>query len=541
MPNVYAPNDVVGRLARLSRERNQRDLEHGHERGLWFDSKAADHVVQFFGLLRHSKGEWAGQKFTLAPWQEEIIRPLFGWKRADGTRRFRTAYISTARKSGKSTLAAGVGLYLSIADHEPGAEVYSAATKRDQARIVHSEAIRMVKASPALLRFAQVYRDNISILRTGSKYEPLGADADTCDGLNVHAAIVDEVHAHKTRAMWDILETGTGARRQPMLFGITTAGSERDTICWELDDRAVQILEGGLEDDSFFAYIARIDKDDDWKDPACWIKSNPNLGITPKLDTLSEQCEKAKGSPAFLNTFLRLRLNQWTRQRTRVVDMDAWKECKAPIDFDELKGQPCYGGLDLSSNTALTSITLVFPGTRVKVFTLSWLPEANIAARMKEDGVPYNQWAKMGLIKLTPGNVVDYEIVRADIIALRDRFKILELGYDSWNASETATKLTAAGLTMVELRQGHKTLGEATKRLIGMILSQELQHDGNPLLTWCISNLAVRSDPNGNLAPDKAKATGRIDPVSAMVNALSRLILNVKKPSVYERRGILTV
>jgi phage terminase large subunit-like protein len=532
MPSASASNDVVGRLVRLARERNQRDLEHGAERGLWFDEAAADRAVWFFSLLRHSKGEWAGKQFILAPWEAEITRTLFGWRRADGTRRFRIAYISTARKSGKSTWLAGCGNYLTVADHEPGAEVYSAATKRDQARIVHGEAVRMVKASPALRQRVQIFRDNISVLRTGSKYEPLGADADTCDGLNIHAALVDELHAHKTRAMWDILETGTGARRQPLIIAITTAGSDRSTICWELDDHAVQVLEGALEDDSFFAYIARIDKDDDWKDSACWVKANPNLGVTPKLDTLLEQAEKAKRSPAFLNTFLRLRLNQWTQQRTRVVDMDAWRECRAEIDLEALRGARCYAGLDLSSNTALSSVTLIFPvGQKVKIFTHSWLPADNIATRMKEDGVPYNQWAKMGLLTLTPGNVIDYEFIRAEILALRERFKILELAYDPWSAMETATKLAAQGLKMVEVRQGHKSLGEATKRLIGMILSKELQHDGNPLLTWCISNLAVRQDPNGNLAPDKAKATGRIDPVSAMINALSRLILQVKKPS----------
>ena len=269
---------VAGRLVRLAVERHQRDLKTAKDRGLRFDPKAAKRVLDFFGRLRHSKGEWAGQPFVLAPWQAFILWVVFGWMRADGSRRFRTAYHEVSRKNGKSTLAAGVGLYLFAADQEAGAEVYTAATKRDQARIVHSEAVRMVASSPGLSRFITTFKDNLSLLRTGSKYEPLGADADTMDGLNISGAIIDELHAHPTRKVWDVIETGTGARRQPLLFAITTAGFDRHSVCWEQHDYGVKVLEGVIEDDTFFAYIAALDPEDDWQDASVWIKANPNLG-----------------------------------------------------------------------------------------------------------------------------------------------------------------------------------------------------------------------------------------------------------------------
>jgi len=536
-------NESIGRLVQLSRERNKRDLKEGGKRGIYFDEKAANRAVNFFQFLRHSKGEWAGQPFRLAPWQEdEIIRPLFGWRRRDGTRRFRTAYISVARKNGKSTLAAGIGLYLLTTDREPGAEVYSAATKRDQARIVHGEAVRMVKASPPLKKYIQLYRDNIFMPGTGSKYEPLGADADTCDGLNIHGAIVDEIHAHKTRAMWDILETGTGARRQPLQIAITTAGSNRNTICWELYDQAVKMLEAGRENDSLFAYIAEIEKDDDWKDPVCWVKANPNLGVCVKLDGLLEQAEKAKDSPAFQNTFRRLRLNQWTEQSERYIDMGAWLACAGHVDPEELRGARCYGGLDLGSTRDLTALVLDFPvgddGRKHKILAWFWLPKEGMAKRVKRDRVPYDVWVERGLIKLTEGNVTDYNVVRADIKAIRDRYRILELAYDPWHAREVATDLQDDGLVMVEFRQGFKSMNEPTVAVLGLIVDHRIEHGSNPVLNWMAGNVAVKQDPTGSVKPDKSKSIERIDGIVALIMAHGRAALHKGAQSAYEAHGI---
>src|SRR5512139_2470424 len=287
----YIDDVVAGRVSachwvQQAAQRHIDDLEHGAERGLHFDQDAAEHVLKFFTILRHSKGEWAGRLIELEPWQQFLLWTLFGWKRADGTRRFRTAYIEVARKNGKSTMGAGIGLYLLAADGEPGAEIYSAATKRDQARITHLEAVRMVRSSPMLKRRIRTFRDNLNIEGTASKFEPLGADADTTDGLNIHGAIVDEIHAHKTREMWDRLDTATGARRQPLMFGITTAGYDRQSLCWTLNEYSKKVLDRVIDDDTFFGLIYTLDEGDDWQDEKTWIKANPNLNVSKKIDDL---------------------------------------------------------------------------------------------------------------------------------------------------------------------------------------------------------------------------------------------------------------
>ena len=290
-------------LVRLAVERHARDLETGAERGLRFDREAAGYALRFFSFLRHSKGEWAGQPFALEPWQQFLIWAAFGWKRADGLRRFRTVYEEVPRKNGKTTMLAGLGLYLLTADGEPGAEVYSAATKRDQAKLSWTEAVRMRGASPSLSRMVQHFRasDNLSVEATASKFQPLGADADTMDGLNIHAALIDELHAHRTRAVVDVLNTATGSRRQPLIWEITTAGYDRNSVCYEHHEYSRQVLEGTVEDDSWLAWISTIDEGDDWKDESTWAKANPNLGISVKLDDLRRKAEQAKRMPSAQN------------------------------------------------------------------------------------------------------------------------------------------------------------------------------------------------------------------------------------------------
>lgn len=539
-------DNQIGHLVRLSELRHERDLASGECRGLTFDEKAAQRAVDFFAYLRHHKGEWAGRPFHLERWQENgIIRPLFGWKRQDGTRRFRTAYVSIARKNGKSPLAAGIALYLLVADREPAAEVYSAATKRDQARIVFDYASHMVKQSPDLRKYVDVYRDSLAVLRTTSKFMPLSSDDKTLDGLSAHAAVIDELHAHRTRHVWDVLETATSARRQPLIFGITTAGYDRKTICYEIHQRSVQVLEGALEDDSLFAYIASIDKEDDWRDEACWIKANPNVGVSKKIEYLRQQASKAKDTPAFQNTFRRLDLNEWTEQASRAIDMGEWHACAGRVIADELQGQGCFAGLDLSSTTDVTALDLEFPvevkGELVyKGLSYFWLPEESVERRARRDGVPYGAWADRGLIKLTPGNIVDYDVVRADINELAQRFDIQELAYDPWNASEIAAKLESDGLKMVECRQGFKTMSEPTKRFLGLILDRRIEHGGNQVLAWMASNLAISQDPAGNMKPDKQRSTEKIDGIVAKIMALGRAIL-ASEGSAYDERGIITI
>jgi phage terminase large subunit-like protein len=394
---------LANRLVRLACERHLEDLGSGASRGLCFDHQAAQHAIQFFGFLRHSKGEWAGQTFALAPWQAFVVGSLFGWQRADGLRRFRTAYCAVPRKNGKSTLSAGIALYLLVADGEQGAEIYSAATTRDQARIVFDEAKRMVGSSPALKRRVQVLINNLNVAASASRFMPLSSDASSMDGLNVHGAIIDELHAHKTRHVVDVLDTATGARRQPLLFEITTAGYDRHSICFEHHDYAIKLLEGTLQDDSWFAFIAAADEDDDWTDRRVWRKANPGFGLSVKEDDLARKAEKAIALPGAQNAFRRMHLNEWTEQAERWIDLAAWDACNRPVNLEGLRGLPCFGGLDLSTTTDVTALAWVFPpddhGGLWCVLSRYFVPEENLRKRAERDRVPYDLWTRQGFIQ----------------------------------------------------------------------------------------------------------------------------------------------
>lgn len=459
-------------------------------------------------------------------------------------RRFRTAYNAVARKNGKSTLAAAVALNCMEADGEPGAEVYCAATKKDQARIIFDEAKAMVLQSPRLRASIKPYHSNLSDPRLRSKMEPLGADSDTLDGLNTHCGVIDELHAHRTRMVWDLIATSMGARRQPLLFGITTAGSDRHGICWEQQQYAEQILRGVIDDDSYFAYIAGLDEDDDWKDQAVWVKANPNLGVSLKLDSLKQECEKAIALPAAQNTFKRLRLNVWTEQFARWIDMDAWARGSEPIRSDELRGRPCYAGMDLSSTTDLTAWALMFPplhpGERWKALLRYFVPQDNVRQRAERDRVPYDIWIRDGWMEATGGNVVDYGVLRHRALEDAARYEILEVAYDRWNATQLVTELQDEGVTMVPFGQGFASMAAPCREWEKLIVGGEIQHGGNPVLTWNMSNVSVLEDPAGNRKPDKSKSTGRIDGIVALLMALGRAIVQEGEgPSIYEQRGLL--
>lgn len=537
---------TVCKWVRLAVQRHLRDLETGAQRGLYFDEDAASRIIKFFGFLRHSKGEWAGQVVKLEPWQQFILWVLFGWKQADGTRRFRTSYLEVARKNGKSTMAAGVGLYLFDADKEPGAEVYTAATKRDQARITHSEATRMVKKSAALKKRIAIYKDNLHNEATASKFEPVGRDADSLDGLNIHGSIVDELHAHKTRDLWDVLETATGSRRQPLMYAITTAGYNRTTICFELHDYTKKILEGIIEDESFFGIIFTLDEGDDWEDERNWVKANPNLGVSVKLDDLRRKAAKATKMPAALNAFLRLHMNVWTQAETKWVNVDKWRACgEEPIDLEVLRGRACYGGLDLSSTIDISAFVLVFPpeekGEKFKVLCRFWIPEEAMKERSKRDRVPYDAWVREGFIEATPGDVIDYDFIVAEILELAERYDLKEIAFDRWGASKMIQELQEVELTVAQFGQGFASMSGPMKELERLIGAGEISHGNNPVLRWMADNLVARLDPAGNIKPDKARSIEKIDGMVALIMALARAILQEGqvKDSVYEERGVL--
>ena len=539
--DVIAGRVVAGRLVRLACERHLRDLETGKERRLHFDAEQAERVIAFFALLKHSKGEWAGQPFILEPWEAFIVGCLFGWKRADGNRRFRMSYVSVARKNGKSTLTAGIGLYLAFFDDEPGAEVYAAATKREQAKIVWSEASRMVSKTPAMKKRITAFVGNLHVESTAQKFEPLGADADNMDGLNVHCAIIDELHAHKTRHMLDVLTTATGARRQPLIFVITTAGFDRNSVCWEQHDYSVKVLEGILPDDTFFCYVAGIDEGDDWRDEAVWPKANPNLNVSVKAEDLRTKCKRAQEVPGQQNAFRRLHLNEWTEQSERWLDMAVWDENGEPFDPTLLQGRECYTGLDLSSTKDLTALALWFPEQHKAVMAF-WVPEEGVRQRADRDRVPYDVWVREGYIEATPGNVVDYDIIRARANELRQLYNIREIAFDRWNSTQLQTQLMGDGFTVVPFGQGFASMTAPTKEIERLVLERKLGHGGNPVLRWNASNVAVLQDAAGNLKIDKAKSTEKVDGMVALAMAIGRAIVQEAEPvSVYETRGILSI
>jgi phage terminase large subunit-like protein len=526
----------------LACERHQRDLEEGGARGLRFDERAAEKAIGFFRFLRHSKGEWAGQPLTLEPWQQFLIGVIFGWRRADGLRRFRTAYVEVPRKNGKSTVASGVGLYLFDADGEPGAEVYTAATKRDQARITHSEATRMVKASPFLRKRIRVFKDNLHVEGTASKFEPLGRDADSMDGLNIHGAVVDELHAHKNRDVWDVLETATGARRQPLMLGITTAGFNRASLCWELHEYTQKILNQVSKDDSFFGIIFTIDEGDDWRLPETWSKANPNFGLSVKPDDLERKATKAKEMPSALNSFLRLHLNVWTQAETQWLDPDVWRVCAGTVDENGLRGRRCYGGLDLSRTTDITALVWVFPpeieGEPYQVLCRFWIPETAMRERSRKDGVNYESWVRQGLIEATPGDVIDYSYVYAQVDEDAQRFDVVEIAFDRWGAAQVYQTLENDGLTMVQMGQGFQSMSAPMKELEKLILSRQINHGGNPVLTWMADNLIAAEDGAGNLKPDKKHSTERIDGMVALIMGLDRAVRHGGGQSIYEEQEL---
>ena len=539
---VACGDAVTGRLVRLAAARHLRDLETGHARGLRFDEGAAERAIQFYHLLPHIKGEWAkdGAGMELAPWQAFIVGSLFGWKRTDGTRRFRTAYVEVARKNGKSTLAAGLGLWLAFLDGEPGAEVYAAATKRDQAKIVWGDARQMVLKTPDLRALIRPFTSNLHSESTASKFEPLGADADTMDGLNIHGAIVDELHAHSSRAVVDVLETATGARRQPLIFYITTAGYDRHSVCWSHHDYTIKVLEETYQDDTWFGFIAGLDEGDRWDDPAVWAKANPNLGVSVKVDDLERKCERARQVPAEQQAFRRLHCNEWTESSTRWLDLAAWDRGNAPVDPEALTGRACYGGLDLSSTTDLTGLVLVFPDGAggYDVLAYPFVPEEALAKRAERDRVPYPVWREQGHLTATDGNVVDYEVVETVITGLAERYDLRELAIDRWNSTATQTRLTAAGITVVPFGQGFASMTAPAKELERLVLEGRIRHGGHPVLRWCIGNTVVQQDAAGNIKPAKDKSTERIDLTVALVMALGRAMVHAPTESVYEARGL---
>lgn len=502
-------------------------------------------IISFFeSQLRHSKGEWAGRPLLLEPWAKRILGDVFGTLREDGLRQYRRVYTEIPRKNGKSTVAAGVALYLLMADNEAGAEVYSAASDRTQAAIVFDIARSMVEASPALSAELKCYRNTIIHEKTSSTYKVLSAEAYSKHGFNAHGIIFDELHAQPSRDLWDVLCTSTGARRQPLIWAITTAGYDRESICWEQHEYARQVRDGIIEDPTFYSFLAAADEDDDWTDPDVWRKANPNLGVSVSEEYLAQECARAQNTPSYQNTFRRLHLNQWTAQNSRAINMLHWGECPDAISESELIGRDCYIGLDLASTTDLTAAVVVFPPNEPDgdyiTDSMFWIPGDNIIEKGRKDRVDYPRWVREEYISATPGNVIDYEFIRAWLNEYANRnYRIREIAYDPWNAMQLVTQLQGDGFTMVPIRQGLASLTAPTKQMIALVESHRLNHRGNPVLRWMADNLEVTSDAAGNIKPDKSASRAKIDGMVALIMAIDRATRHAGSVSVYETSEVL--
>lgn len=559
---------IACRWVRLACERHVHDLKHAHKRGYIFSPEAAQHVIDFLQQLRQSKGKWGrgrGEFLQLQPWQQFYIWVAFGWlhdnserwiERTDtgeeldtrGARRFRFAYLEVARKNGKSTMAAGLGIYLAFIDQEPSAEVFSCGTKLEQAKIVHQEAKRMVRKNPGLKKHIKVYKNNLSFEFTDSKYEPLGSDSDNLDGLNIHGIIADELHAWKNRDLWDVLETATGSRLQPMFIPITTAGMDRLSVCFEKHEHTRKLLEGwkdhSYEDDTWFGMIYTLDKDDDWRDEKVWIKANPNLGVSKYLSDLRAKAKRAENMPSSLNGFKRRELNIWVRGEFKWMPMDKWHECGGDTPALELPkkliGRTCYAGLDLSSTEDITAFVMVFLDEEkdIHVICRFWVPEEHILIRTRDAGVNYERWMDEGYIQATPGNTIDYDWIYEQIERDAEMFDIDQIAYDRWGASSVVQELEKRGFTVVKFGQGDVSMNPPMQELERAVLSGKIKHGDNPVLTWMADNLVAKMGPTGLLKPDKAKSAEKIDGITALLMGLDMALRHPEKVSVYEKRGI---
>ena len=551
MDDVLSGKIPACEYLKLAVRRHLSDLKNCSDRGLYFDPEAAQHNIDFTEKLKQSKGRWAGKHLQLQPWQVFIKWCIYGWKKFDGTRRFRFVYKEIARKNGKSTELASDGLYGLGFDGEGGAEIYSVATKEDQARITLKEGQSMTRKSGYLDGMALVHKKSISIDEYDSTWQALGRDSNNQDGLNPHMVLVDEFHAHPDRSMLDVMDSAVGSREQPLLYIVTTAGFNMQSACYQERDYAIKVLKGVVDDDTYFAIIFTLDMDeqgnllDDWKDENTWIKANPNLGVTVSIDDMRRMMKKAIESPAALNNFLTKKLNIWTTQELKWVNVEKWKACNRGIDEKMLLGRKCFAGLDLSSNNDIAGYGLVFELDDGSYYFKPkyYVPKENAQLRERRDRVPYLAWAQEGLITLTPGDVVDYSILMADLLADGQKYDIQYIAFDRWGFESIRQMLIGYGLDekiMVSFGQGFLSMSAPMKYLEKIYLEGNLVHNNNPVTNWMAGNVAAKMDPAGNLKPDKSKSSEKIDGIVMLIMGLAMAITQPeKKDSVYEKRGIL--
>lgn len=512
-----------------------------------YDKKKADRAVTFIENLCHTKGKWAGTPFWLLPWQEQLIRDIFGIVKTDGNRQFRTAFVEICKKVGKSELAAAVALYLLYADNEPSAEVYGAAADRQQASIVFDVAKQMVEMSPALMKRSKLMGATKRIVNYSNAgyYQVLSAEVGGKHGFSVSGLVFDEIHTQPNRQLYDVLTKGSSdARQNPLHFIITTTGNDRHSIAYELHTKAVDILEGRRVDPTFYPVVYGLKDDEDWEDEANWYKVNPSLGYTVDIERLRDSYREAKQNPADEITFKWLRCNMWVSSTVAWIPDAIYMRGNESIEAASLEGRDCYAGLDLSSTGDITALVLIFPprdeNEKYVLLPYFWIPEETIPRRVKANSVPYDIWEKQGYIMSTEGNVIHYDFIEKFIMYLSEKYHILEIAVDRWNATQMIQNLEGEGFTIIPFGQGFSSMSAPTKEFYRLLMDGRIIHGGNPVLRWMAGNVVIDTDPAGNIKVTKAKSKEKIDGIVAAIMALDRCIRQEgQSGSVYDERGLL--
>lgn len=538
--DVLTGKRIAGRTEKAACERYLRDKRECIDKGFYLDVTAGEKPVHFVQKLKHTKDRWAGLPLLLEPWQMFILFNLYGWKKSNGKRRFRTAYVEVARKNGKTALAAGVALYGLYAEQISRAEVYSVATTKDQAKLCFNDAKAIVGIT-ALKQRLNVYRDSITYDALGSYFKAVSSDYGVHDGYSPSTVIVDEYHAHKDNGMVDVMQSGQAAREEPVNFIITTAGFNKNYPCYAFRKNAKNVINGVTDDESLFAIIFEMDEGDEWTDPRNWAKANPNLGVSVDVDYLSQQVKDAQNRPEAVTNVKTKNLNMWVDAENIWIVDEKWMASSMQTDDSMLRNLPCWGGLDLSNTSDITAFVLLFRHQdRIYIKPWFWIPEDTYQEKVKKENVFYAEWVQKGLVKTTPGNVIDYDFIRADIDKIAEEYQILSIAYDRWNSSQVVINMQNDGFNMSPFGQGYGSMSAPTKEYEKMVLTGRLEHFGNPVLRWMMASVALQMDPAGNIKPDKRKSSQKIDGVVASIMALGEMMTALAEmdSNPYEYGGI---
>lgn len=554
---VSSGKKVSGQLAKLAVARHLQLLQDAEQKGYHFSEDMARYALDLFALLKHTSGDYGGKPFGMLPWQAFVVASIFGWQKKDENgnwrRLFRKAYVEVAKKNGKTELAAGIGLILAFFDDEYGAEIYSAANKYDQAYICWNSARVMAKFlsqdSPAFASLIDIHgARNNSNIKSGpqnSFFKPIGADSKTLDGVRPHGGIIDEFHEAKDDSVLRNISSGMVNRSQPLLFIITTAGYNINGPCYQYRKVVVDILRDNKQDDTTFGIIFNMDEGDDWHDETKWIKANPSIGITPTWDGLRAEYTKAinEGHSAEVN-FKTKNLNEWTTVGKTWIPRRKWRKCGTAIDQDKLLGRTCFAGLDLAKTRDITALVLLFPPVEdeepFKTLPWFWCPRENAEQRAKDDGVPYLDWARNGLLSLTPGDIVDYDYIFDQIMEIGEKYDLKGISYDPWNATHIAIRLEEAGASVKKFPQNTRFYNEPILWLERAIYQQTLIHGNHEVLAWMANNVQLWKDSNGNVRFDKSKSQEKIDGMPALAMAIGEYLDKKEEDSIYKKRdGIL--